>query len=44
LLRREIERLQRSRSAVERQAAEALLMADPEAVIYRFSDAVPTDE
>ena len=38
ILRREVLRLQQSRSAVERQAAEALLMAAPEAVIYRFHD------
>lgn len=37
-LRREILRLQQSRTAVEREAAEALLVADEDTVIYRFHD------
>jgi cell division protein FtsB len=39
LLRREVLRLQHSRTAVEREAAEALLIADEDTVIYRFHDA-----
>jgi len=38
LLRREVLRLQHSRTAVERQAAEVLLMAPEHATIYRFRE------
>lgn len=38
LLRREVLRLQHSRTAVEREAAEALLLASEDTVIYRFHD------
>jgi cell division protein FtsB len=41
LIRREVLRLQQSPTAVERRAAEALLIADEDTVIYRFHDEAP---
>lgn len=44
LLRREIRRIQQSRVALERKAAEELLMAPPGATIYRFApEEVPAE-
>lgn len=40
VLRRRIEQLRERRSAVERQAAESLLVGDQGSVIYRFHDPV----
>ena len=42
-LRREILRLQQSRTAIERAAAEQLLMAGEGAVIYRFHEDAPVE-
>ena len=46
LIRREVLRMQGSRTAIEREAAEALLIADEHTVIYRFhsSDTGDTGE
>lgn len=41
LIRREILRLQQSRTAIEREAAESLLVADEDTVIYRFHSGEP---
>jgi cell division protein FtsB len=38
-IRREVLRLQQSRTALEREAAESLLLAGEDTVIYRFHDA-----
>ncbi len=38
LLRRDVLRLQQSRTAIEREAAEALLIAHEDTVIYRFHE------
>ncbi len=42
LIRRDVLRLQRSRTAIERQAAETLLVADEDTVIYRFHSSEPS--